>query len=414
MVKYFKGSKMIPRFKPFIGHEEILALFRSGKDAVEKFEGAFAATFSTSHAIAFPYGRSALWAFFKAMGIENAEIVQPAYTCSVVGHATVLSGNTPVFVDNTLYDYNMDLDLFRKAITPKTRAVLPTHLFGYPMDLDAVNQIVREAESRFGQRIYIIQDCAHSFEAEWRGKSVVNAGDGALFGLNISKQITSIFGGMFTTNDDDIASKLLAFREQNFIDKAWLVKLSRLFYLPAAALAFNDFIYGLTYWLQYRTGLLKNLTDAYHLDEAIHFPPDYQTLMSSVEGRVGSEQLNKYATVKSRRREIASQYFDQLKVPDSWVLPPKVEGATYSHFIIRVPDRNEVMRFAAQYGVQLGQLIEYSMPHLPAYQKYSINRKYPNSLQCSQSMINLPIYPSLSEKTMKKIITTMNNFGMGK
>ena len=164
------GRKMIPRLKPFVGSEELLSLFQTRKNAVERFEKAFAAEFSTRHALAFPYGRSALWAFFKAMGIEDAEVVQPAYTCSVVGHATVLSNNIPVFVDINLNDYNMDLDLFRKAITPKTRAVLPTHLFGYPMDVDSVNQIVREAENRFGQRIYIIQDCAHSFEAEWQGR----------------------------------------------------------------------------------------------------------------------------------------------------------------------------------------------------------------------------------------------------
>ena len=248
---------MIPRLKPFIGSEEFLSLFHTQKNAVEKFEKAFAAEFSTRHALAFPYGRSALWAFFKALGIEGAEIVQPAYTCSVVGHATVLSGNIPVFVDISLNDYNMDLELFRKAITAKTRAVLPTHLFGYPMDVDSIEQIVREAESRFGQRIYIIQDCAHSFEAEWQGKSVINAGDGALFGLNISKQITSIFGGMFTTNDDELASKLLAFRDQNFSEKTMLEKLARMVYLPLSALAFTDPVYSLTYWLQNNTKFLE-------------------------------------------------------------------------------------------------------------------------------------------------------------
>ena len=122
------------------------------------------------------------------------------------------------------------------------------------MDVDSVNQIVREAENRFGQRIYIIQDCAHSFEAEWQGRSVVNAGDGALFGLNISKQITSIFGGMFTTNDDEIASKLLAFRDQNYSEKSLLEKFSRIVYLPLSAIAFNDLVYSFTYWLQNNTG----------------------------------------------------------------------------------------------------------------------------------------------------------------
>jgi perosamine synthetase len=400
---------MIPRFKPFIGFEEMVALFRPAKDAVHKFEIAFAEEFSTRFAIAFPYGRSALWAFFKAMGIENAEIIQPAYTCSVVGHATVLSGNVPVFVDNNLHDYNMDLDLFRKAITSKTQAVIPTHLFGYPMDVEAITQIVREAENQFGHRIFIIQDCAHSFKAEWQGKSVINAGDGALFGLNISKQITSIFGGMFTTNDDKIATRLMEYREKNYFEKNWVENISRFLYLPASTIAFNNSVYGFTYWLQNKTAILKRLTDAYHLDEKIHFPPDFQKMLAPVEARVGLEQLKKYQAIKSRRCEIASKYFDQLKVPDSWVMPPKIEGATYSHFVIRVPNRNEVLELAAQHGVQLGQLIEYSMPHLPAYQMYSSKDQFTNSLMCSHSLINLPISPSLDQKDLLKIITTISN-----
>ena len=131
------------------------------------------------------------------MRIQGQDIVQPAYTCSVVAHATVLSKNNPVFVDNSLSDYNMDYALLAEAITAQTRVVIPTHIFGYPMDVSRVNEIVREAEQRFGQRIYVIQDCAHSFEAESKGASVIKAGDGALFGLGISKQITSIFGRGF-------------------------------------------------------------------------------------------------------------------------------------------------------------------------------------------------------------------------
>ena len=384
-----------------------MSLLHPQNNAVENFEKAFAAEFSTRHALAFPYGRSALWALFKALGMENAEIVQPAYTCSVVGHATVLSNNIPVFVDINLHDYNMDLDLFRKAITSKTRAVLPTHIFGYPMDVNSIDQIVREAERIYGHRIYVIQDCAHSFEAEWEGRSVINAGDGALFGLNISKQITSIFGGMFTTNDDELASKLLAFREKNFSEKTLLEKFARMAYLPLSALAFTDPVYSFTYWLQKNTNFLKGLTDAYHLDQKIIFPPDYLKSMSGVEAKVGSEQLKKYQQLKARRREIASTYFEKLKIPKTWVMPPQVEGATYSHFVIRVPHRDRILNLAARQGIQLGQLIEYSMPHLPAYQKYSNPDGYPNSLLCSRKMINLPINPGLNEQRIYKIITTL-------
>ncbi len=282
---------MIPRLKPFTGKEEILALLSVMPQAVSQFESEFARTFNASHALAFPYGRSALWAFLKAMDIEDAEVVQPAYTCSVVGHATVLSGNRPIFVDCSLHDYNMELDPFERAINEHTRAVIPTHIFGYPMDVDRVDEVVRAAEKRYGHRIYIIQDCAHSFDAEWKGKSVIQSGDCALFGLGISKQITSIFGGVFTTDDEEIASRLRTWRDEHFSEKTIFEKLRRSVYLPAATIAFTNAIYGLTYWLQESTPFLKGLTDAYHLDLKIHFPPDYDRCLAPVEARVGLNQL---------------------------------------------------------------------------------------------------------------------------
>src|SRR5512138_2304565 len=99
---------MIPRLKPFLGKEEFLAALRPAKDAVANFEQAFAEKFEARYALAFSYGRSALWAFFKALELEKAEIIMPAYTCVVVAHAAVLSGNIPRFVDIDLTDYNMN------------------------------------------------------------------------------------------------------------------------------------------------------------------------------------------------------------------------------------------------------------------------------------------------------------------
>ena len=84
---------MIPRLKPFFGREEILAVLNRRRDVVNCFENAFAHTLEARYGIAFPYGRSALWAFFKALDIENDEIIMPAYTCVVVAHAIVLKGD---------------------------------------------------------------------------------------------------------------------------------------------------------------------------------------------------------------------------------------------------------------------------------------------------------------------------------
>ena len=169
-------------------------------------------------------------------------------------------------------------------------------------------------------------------------------------------------------------------------------------------IAFNDLVYGFTFWLQEHTSLLKDLTDAYHLDQKIHFPPDYLHQLSALEARVGIRQLIKYPQIKSRRREIASYYFENLNVPSNWALPPQVEGATYSHFVIRVPDRDKVIAFAAQHNIQLGQLIEYSMPDLKEYEKFSGDLKFSNSAISSKSLINLPIHPSLNEIMLEKLI----------
>jgi len=396
---------MIPRLKPFLGKEEILAIFKNREHAVQRFEQAFAAQFHTKYALAFPYGRSALWAFFKAMGIKDAEVVQPAYTCSVVSHATVLSWNIPVFVDIDLTDYNMNLDLFAEAINERTRAVIPTHLFGYPMDIDRVQKIVKDAEEKYGHKIYIIQDCAHSFDARYKGKPVINSGDGAIFGLGVSKQITSIFGGVFTTNNEVTAKKVREFRDGNFRKSTWEKSLLRYLYLLAVYPAFQPAIYGLVYWVQEKTPFLNRLTKAYHLDEKIHFPPDYLNQMTPIEALVGLEQLIKYTAVRSKRIEIAKKYFGEIHSTNEWVLPPEIDGATYSHFVIRTDARERLLESFASHGIQLGQLIEYSMPHQSAYKEYAKDKLFPNSYLCSNSMINLPIYPNLYNNDIDRIIS---------
>lgn len=394
---------MIPRLKPYLGWEEAGALLGSGSSSVERFEAEFARTFDVRHAIAFPYGRSALWAFFKAVGLAGEEVLQPAYSCVVVAHATVLSGNTPVFVDCNLRDYNMDLEHFASMLNEKTRVVIPTHVFGYPMDVNTVDEIVRTAENRYGHKIWVVQDCAHSFDARWDGKPVSRAGDVALYGLNISKMITSIFGGMLTTNDGGLAERIRTWRDDHFHKPAILKSMLRRLYLLAVYPAFNDSLYGLVYWLQNETPFLDMLTKAYHLDEKVHFPPDFMDFMLGIEAEVGRRQLMKYDEIISRRRETAAYYNKALTTAKIDNLPPLIEGATYSHYVIRAEDREEVMKAMAGRGVQVGQLIEYSVPHISSYLQYSDPSRFPNSLLCSRHTINLPIHAHLKMHQIEKI-----------
>ena len=399
---------MIPRLKPYLGKEELLAALRHQEGAVTDFEEAFARTFEAKYAIAFPYGRSGLWAFFKALGIEGAEVIMPAYTCVVVAHAIVLSGNLPRFVDITLYDYNMNLDQVEAAINERTRAIIATHLFGYPLNVDRLGEIVRAAEVRWGHKIWVIEDCAHAFGARWEGKLVCNEGDAALFGLNISKTITSVFGGMITTNDAELYKKLRTFRDKHFVQPGLLKHIRRFLYLLAVYPAFNERIYGLVNWLQEETPLLDRLTKAYHLDDRIHFPPDYLDRMIELEAKVGIIQLYKYPEIVRRWQENARYYDQHLQGMPGLELPPLVEGATYSHYVVRVPDRRGMLSAFRRQGVQLGELIQYSVPHMPAYQHYAREQPFPNSYLCSQQTVNLPVHTGLSDYQRKKVVAAFD------
>lgn len=390
---------MIPRFKPSIGRAELAALLRPAPGAVAEFERAFAARFEATEAVAFSYGRTALWAFLKAHGLDDIEVVLPAYTCSVVAHAVTLSGNHCRFVDINLSDYNMRLDQVSEAMTERTRVVVATHLFGYPLAVDSLKAIVTDAERRFGHKVWVIQDCAHAFGARWQGRLVCNAGDTGLFGLNISKTITSIFGGMLTFTDVAVAQRVRAWRDLNLNSPSHAKALQRRAYLVAAAAAFSDRGYAAVRWLQDETPLLDSLAKAYHRDELIHFPPDYADRMLDVEASVGLVQLGRYTDFEHRRQRHAGYYGEHLVAPEGWELPPLIDGATYSHYAVRVPDRRGVARRFLAQGVQLGEVIDYSVPDLKTYAGAGSGR-FHNSLRCSQEVVNLPIHPDMTDEQL--------------
>jgi len=396
---------MIPRFKADIGREELRVLLRRNSGAVVRFEQEFAGAFGVTQAVAFPYGRSALWAFLRAVGVRDAEVVMPAYTCSVVAHAISLSSNRPRFVDIRLSDYNMDLDLLAEAINENTRAIVATHLFGYPLDLERVETIVAEAQARYGHKIWLVQDCAHSFGARWNGRMVGNSGDVALYAFNVSKMLTTIFGGMLTFRDAALAERVRAWRDAQFHQPSVLKPWARRIYLLAAAAAFSEPVYGLTWLLQQRTALLNRLTRSYHLDARIQFPPDHLDRMLDVEAAVGIEQLRKYPQFVARRRENAAYYDSHLQRQPGWALPPIIEGATYSHYVVRVPDRAACVAQAARNGVLLGELIQYSVPRLNGYA--GAGPETFNSDEASNHTVNLPIHSSMTARDRQKVVNAV-------
>ena len=393
---------MIPRFRPHIGRDELISLLRCHDGAVTRFESEFARVFEATEAVAFPYGRSALWAFLQAVGVHGAEVVVPAYTCSVVAHAVSLSGNRPRFVDISLSDFNTDLDALGAALSADTRAVVATHLFGYPLDIERLQALVEDAQARHGHKIWLIQDCAHAFGARWNGRLVGSSGDVALYALNISKTLTAIFGGMLTFRDHALAQRVRAWRDAHFLEPSALKPWMRRLYLLVAHAAFSEPVYGLTWWLQEKTPWLDRLTRSYHLDERIEFPPDHLERMLDVEAAVGLAQLAKYPQIVANRRAHAAYLDAHLERKDGWVLPPIVDGATYSHYVVRVPDRAACTAQAAARGIHLGELIQYSVPEMAGYAEST--GACPNAAIASRSTINVPMHPSMDQEQLRRVV----------
>lgn len=391
---------MISRLKPYFNYQEFLAAFSFNPGAISKFEHAFAKKFKAKYALAFSYGRSALYAILKALDINNSEVIIPAYTCVVVPHAVKLSGNIPKFVDARADDFNLDLDEVLANITKKTRAIIPGNIFGYPVDADKLKKIIGLKD------IVIIQDCAHCFGAKWDDKFVCNQGDVAIFSLNISKYISSVFGGIMTTNDSEIYERVKKFRDENF-KKSRLRGLKSFFYFLATYLAFNKHLFGIVSNFDYSEGkeFLGNLT-RYYDEGKIDLPKDSFENMTNFEAKIGLCQLKKYDEIEKKRKYIFNFYNENLKGLRNIKLPGEHKGATHSHYTILSENREEIIRQMKIEGVQLGRLIDYSIPHMPAYNKYK-EKEFVNSLKYSKKALNLPIYPSLSEPDLKRICSSI-------
>lgn len=402
---------MISRLKPALGLSELVAAFRLPQnDDVEQFEKAFAELMGQKYALAFPYGRTGLMLLLEALGLKNKEVICPAYTCVVVPHAIVYSGNSPVFVDCEQGGFNMNLDLAERAITERTGAIIATSLFGYPVNLDHLHKIHERHP-----HIYVIQDCAHSFAAEWNGRPVQKEGTAAFFGFNISKTLTSVFGGMVTTDNEEIHEKVKAVREQKLENSDWLKGIRRLLYLVGVYLTFWGPLYGFIHRLE-RSGFL-NYFVRYYDERRIDMPKDYMLKMSRLEARVGLENLKRYSNIIRRRRGAAQRYFsnweetsinleNSTQQENSFILPPKIDGSTYSHFVIQASDRAKLLKSCLKKGIQLGWLIEYNIPEMASYgahaeEEFHIAAKY------ARRAINLPVWGG--EKLANRVAKTITS-----
>jgi perosamine synthetase len=211
---------MIPVFEPVIGEEEIaevVAALRRGEisgnfgKALQEFESEFAAYCSCRHGIATTSGTTALHLAVAACDIKAGDEVLISTSTNIATALAVFhNGALVVPVDSELATWNLDLGLVEDLITPRTKAIIPVHLFGHPVDMDRLMEIARR------RRLLVIEDCAESHGATVRGKMTGGFGDMACFSFYANKVITTGEGGMVVTNDDALAERLRLLRNLGF------------------------------------------------------------------------------------------------------------------------------------------------------------------------------------------------------
>lgn len=377
---------MIPRLKADLRLSDLTALWPSGNSAhdVARFEQAFAALAGQKHAIAFPYGRTGQIAILKALGRPGAEVICPSYTCVVVPHAIVKAGMTPVFVDSNEDDFNMDWDFVREASSSKTAAVIATSIFGHPVNGEAFQAYRRDYPDTT-----ILQDCAHSFLANDSHRE----GLAAFYGLNVSKIITSVFGGMVTTDDDSFARQISAVREQMVTSGGIAHEVRRSLYLTAVMTAFMRPVYGMVNFME-RQNLLDRFVK-YYDPSVIDLPKDAFLAMGGLESRIGLRQCERYRSIVEHRRKLAEIYHEKLEGVGDFLLPPRHEGMTVSHFVVRTSHAAQIKSACLGQGIQLGELIDYDCADMPTYQdaKYFGLRR---SRGFPDLVINLPVHMGVS------------------
>jgi perosamine synthetase len=178
---------------------------------VGRFEEAFATASGCRHGVACSSGTAALHLALAASGVgEDDEVLMPAFTMISTANAVRYLGASPALVDADPETWNLDVGALAARITPRTRAILPVHIYGHPADMDPI----RELADRHG--LAVIEDAAEAHGASYRGRPVGSLGDAAAFSFYGNKIVTTGEGGMVTTNDDEVAARARELRDLSF------------------------------------------------------------------------------------------------------------------------------------------------------------------------------------------------------
>ena len=351
---------VIPAAKPLVGEEEraaVDAVLRSGGLAqgpeVAGFEGEFSDWVDGRECVAVNSGTSALHMALVAMGIgQGDEVIVPSFTFAATANAVALSGATPVFVDIEPDNFCISPRAIAEAVTSRTRAIIPVHLYGHPAAMDRIMPIA-------GQHgLQVLEDSAQAHGATLWSTPVGAFGDAGAFSFYPTKNMTSGEGGMVTTADADLARTVRLLRNQGMEQR-------------------------------YRNELVG-----------------FNTRMSDVHAAIGRVQLRKLPAWTAKRQQNAAYLTSAL---DNVVTPDIAPGAThvFHQYTIRIPghDQRAFAEALLERGVGCGVYYPTPVHELPSF---SLTLDLPETRRAAKEVISLPVHPSLTEDELETVALAVN------
>lgn len=396
---------MIPKTRPNLSAVDILSILRPGTTQRD-FEEATAAQSGARHGLSFAYAHAGFFALLKAMRVTEAEVIIPAYTCRVMPEVILATGNVPVFVDIDLADYNMNLSALKSAVTSKTRVIVATHMFGYPVDVDAIREIANS------KRIVVVEDAALTFPRSMRDLGGLR-GDVGLFSFGPGKPLFTIRGGVIITNDTMLYEKIGSYRDREMYHLLPRELVKRWALLTIHYLRSRHSIYSIVQQTNLSKDTILNLTSRFRQagqdddTPTSLLPGDYSSRYARFQARIGLAQLRKSDVIVSQRRILAKLYDEGLHGIPELTPAPIVEGASYSLYTVRVRDRDSIgfRQKMRRKGIETGHTFNYALPNLERYRPYA---QFPYSCaeQASQEVVNLPTYTDLTETQVRYIVSS--------
>lgn len=357
------------------------------------------------YAISFNSGRSALMAILNSLGLnKDNEILLQAFTCNAAVNPILWANLKPVFVDCDEKTLNIDIEDLKRKITSKSKVVMVQHTFGLPANLDEILEICQK------NNLILIEDCAHSLGAEYHGKKVGTFGKAAFFSFSRDKIISSVYGGMTVTNDDNLADKIRNYQEKiGYPSYFWIFQqllhpiLMNWLILPTYS------IFGKYLLILFQ--LFHILSKAVHWQEKRGRKPGYfPKKMPNVLTILALNQFQKLGRFNNHRKEIADFYRRELK-DTVFQLPLDLEQI-YLRFTVRHPKAHDIIKKAWQKNLLIGDW--YTTPIAPHDTKLEKMQYFfgncPKAEKLTKETLNLPTHINISKQDAEKIVNFLNQW----